>query len=212
MRSRKLDLLVEDAGELPNLDVVDSMLDSASEHEAEANADDSVAFGLAADDLGAPTQGEDDGNRDSAAAAADDSAIDNVDGDVDPESVVALHDLDMVFEESAPVPAPAAPGVEHSDVHISPLGHVSCSRPEFNEFPTLGLVGWKRGSRRDIFANCHLHPRCSLSRGTATRPITLEHMAQWLASGRVASRSEPHNVRLSAGKEHRDAFRRPDDP
>ena len=103
-----------------------------------------------------------------------------------------------------PPPPPPLPVEEWT---MSELGYVTSHRPQ-HAGRTLGLVGYKR-DQRSIFAACHLHPVCSISRGIMRRNISREWMAQWLFMGQPVAPDMSRQEKLALGKAHRDLWAPP---
>lgn len=138
------------------------------------------------------------------------SGPDEVDGPVEP----VVRDIERVaeafhpegpsgHEPPPPLPAPEGPGWEISD-----LGYVTTSQPPFAPNTTVGLVGYKADGS-SIFANCHSHPKCSVSAGIRVRDVPREYMARWLMLGIPIDRKAPLEARLAAGRRHRDLWVKP---
>ena len=109
---------------------------------------------------------------------------------------------------------PAAPlaaeqgGAGAASCRMDGLRIVTGLAPPHNAVPTVGLVGY-RGDRTNIFANCHLHPKCSVSAGIMRHHVPKEYMAEWLMLGEVVDRDAPMEQRLAAGAAHRARWVRP---
>lgn len=100
------------------------------------------------------------------------------------------------------------PEVWVDGIHISALGYVRCSRAGFDPVRVIGFVSY-RGDMSSIFANCHLHPACSVSAGIRRNDVPREHMASWLAMGEVVDKTLPRPERLMAGTRHRTVWKKP---
>ena len=126
-------------------------------------------------------------------------------------SAPALSSSSSSSSNAVACPAPSVVGADTDEgLHVSPLGYVTCSWPKFVglDTPTLGLIGMKLNNE-EMFANCHLHPKCSLGRSVQVKSRPRMHMAKWLAMGRPVPRSAPRAERLAAGAEHRALYRPP---
>eukprot|EP00959_Pyramimonas_sp_CCMP1952_P209933 4392487-Pyramimonas_sp.AAC.1 len=88
------------------------------------------------------------------------------------------------------------------------LGVVTGLAPPHSGVPTCGFVGY-RGDRTNIFANCHLHPKCSVSAGIMRHHVPMKYMAEWLMLGEVVDRDLPMEERMAAGARHRARWVRP---
>ena len=91
---------------------------------------------------------------------------------------------------------------------ISDLGYVRCNRGGHDPTKTVGLVGWKTDGR-SIFANCHLHPACSVSARITRQGIIREHLAEWLCKGQRPPPGMSREDRVQMGKEHPALFSGP---
>jgi hypothetical protein len=112
----------------------------------------------------------------------------------------------------APVaaPAPAIVGADEQEPRftISELGYVRTSRAPFQPNQQLGLVGYK-SDMSAIFANCHVHPHCSVSCGIRRHDVAREVMAEWLLLAVPISETAPMAERREETKRHRAAWIKP---
>lgn len=91
---------------------------------------------------------------------------------------------------------------------ITEMGYVKGLLPPHDPQRVVGLVGYKR-DMSSIFANCHLHPACSVSAGIRRFDVPRTYMAQWLLLGEVLPEGVPRPERLEAGRRHRALWQRP---
>ena len=114
-----------------------------------------------------------------------------------------LADAEVAVGDDAPIYGPESP-----EFTMSQLGYVRGLRaPHTGDI--IGLVGYK-SDRRSIFANCHMHPACSISAGIMRCDIQPAWMANWLVSGTPIARDAPKEQRAALGLEHRRKWARPD--
>ena len=192
------------------MEVVSDHLDGDGVCEEEA-IDDAATFGMAVPE----------DNHDAAEPhASEPPAIPEGSGAVDPNEkcieAVSLagealpgHVDDVAAGAStSSAPPPAVDFGDGLPFDIDSLGYVRGRGPPHDPLRTVGLVGF-RGDGSSIFANCHLHPSCSVSCGVRVRPVTKDWMAKWLMKGEVVSRDLPRDVRVAAGKRHRAEWVRP---
>ena len=127
----------------------------------------------------------------------------------DAELAVVVADAEVVAEEGGIVELVAGPP-EHPEFDISPLGYVrGFGHPHFGK--VVGLVNYKRDGR-SVFANCHLHPKCSMSAGIMRADIPTTWMASWLIRGKPTTPEMSREQKLQFGQDHRDDWARPDAP
>ena len=185
-------------------------------------------LGEQADDFDKEDDAEDLG---AAEPAADDDMRGGGEGDEIAEVLTEVVDMvELAHEAFAPAPpagppddpvalpveGPHPPPLAHAEVpppdapvfEISELGYVTSSRPPFGPNTRLGLVGY-RGDNTSIYANCHMHPKCSVSAGIRVRPVSREWMASWLARGVPIDTKAPMVDRLAEGQRHRALWAKP---
>ena len=136
------------------------------------------------------------------------AAVDEVGRAFDPPDVVAAAEEVCRGSSSASTDPPPPPPFPACGYLISDLGYVTFNRPGHDPTKPIGLVGWKRDGK-SIFANCHLHPVCSISAGIQRVHIPREHMAEWLCTGQKQPPGLSREARLAMGAEHRRNYVRP---
>lgn len=110
---------------------------------------------------------------------------------------------------ASPLPPPPIPPPADTGWEISDVGYVTATNyPPFEPGRRVGLVGY-RGTGASIFANCHIHPKCSVSAGIRRHHMDRSHMAEWLLLAEPIDRTAPMEDRLAAGKRHRDLWVNP---
>ena len=158
----------------------------------------------------APPHGGDDGGAD-VAASSDGLAASRADDEraTDCDLVAAVVAVEeVVVADEPPAGAGHAPAAARGDISISDIGYVKTTKPGFDPDQVIGYVNY-RGDGSNIFANCHLHPKCSVSAGIRRHDVTREYMAEWLTMGEPVSLDLPRDVRLAAGVRHRELWVRP---
>lgn len=90
---------------------------------------------------------------------------------------------------------------------ISPLGYVRCNRPGHDPQKTVGLVALKTNDKA-MFANCHLHSKCSITVGMIRNPVSKETMAEWLCKGIPPPPEMRRADTRQLGIEHRQLWKR----
>lgn len=114
-----------------------------------------------------------------------------------------------ILEDPIHPPVGEIPEVDGGALYtLSPMGYVTSHRaPHAGQI--LGLVGYKRDAK-SIFANCHLHSKCSISSGIMRINIEREWMAEWLMRGVPPPPGASVIQKQLMGAEHRTLWARPD--
>ena len=102
----------------------------------------------------------------------------------------------------------AVPAAAHGYFSISPLGYVKCSLPNFDPDKVIGHIGHTRDGA-SIFANCRLHPKCTVTCGVRRHDVSREYMAAWLCMGEPVDKALPRAEREAAGRHHVALWKRP---
>ena len=186
----------------------DESLGFGDGHPAEDDVDDAAAFGC--EEPVAPEGGE-------AGVAEPFPLLDDDVPEAIPELVDAVVDAaaDLGGEDPGEVVAPGEPEVgAGADVapapaySISKLGYVTALTPPLGPNRVVGLVNVKADGS-SIFANCHIHPHCSVSAGIRRFDVSREYMAEWLLKAKPICRTAPRAERLELARQHQAEWVRP---